>query len=438
MTAVPDYYYNDDPKSFGYSTARSRWPKILTQAIADAESVVGAPVRAAYIAGLELILDQINADATVAPFTDADVAANPLLATYNHSLASLNRQRQLTWQTGPWLYLECHLYAMIEALNLRLHANVDIFSRLKDSTFRQLAAGVAELAKHVNHLDTAPLDDDALALVFREFIDISLWGNATDLSLLAGGTTIDEIKLLQGKQVRKQNEQNILVNDIDAVWRQVRLKPPGRIDIVLDNSGFELLADLCLSVCLLSTNIATEVHLHCKEIPWFVSDTMPKDVDLLLHQLGDADFFPPDPELTTLQHTLRQYLDRGQLKVDHHPFWTLDLSFWHLPEANDLYEDLLESNLIIFKGDLNYRKLTGDRHWDPTTPFTTAIQQLASSKLPVVALRTCKADVVVGLAPGQWQEIANKYTAMGHDGHFWVALGKWAVIEFSPGDANKV
>lgn len=435
MSQVPDYYYNDDPKSFGYSTARSRWPKILTQAIDDAQTLVPANVKSQFIEGLQLILDQINNDSKVVPFTDEEIAANPLLKTYNHSLEELNRHRQLTWQTGPWLYLECHLYEMIEAINLRLDAHVDIFSHLKDSTFKQLAAGVAELAKHVNHLDTTQLDEDALSLVFREFIDISLWGNATDLSLLAGGVSVDEIKLLQGKEVRKKNEQNILVNDIDQVWKQLRSKPLGRVDIVLDNSGFELLADLCLTVCLLKSKLAKEVHIHCKEIPWFVSDTMPKDVNLLLHQLSDADFFPNDPELTTLKQSLQHYIDIGKLIVDHHPFWTLDLNFWHIPEANDLYQDLLESNLIIFKGDLNYRKLTGDRQWDPTTPFTTAIQQLATSKLPIVTLRTCKADVVVGLAPGQWEEIAQKYTDMGQDGQFWVALGKWAVIQFSSGQS---
>ena len=44
-----------------------------------------------------------------------------------------------------------------------------------------------------------------------------------------------------------------------------------------------------------------------------------------------------------------------------HRFWTGAGSFWRLPKtAEDLYEDLKEPELVLFKGDLNYRKLVGD------------------------------------------------------------------------------
>lgn len=39
-------------------------------------------------------------------------------------------------------------------------------------------------------------------LLFKEFIDISLWGNATDLSLLAGNVTLEDIKSVQGAEVQ--------------------------------------------------------------------------------------------------------------------------------------------------------------------------------------------------------------------------------------------
>jgi hypothetical protein len=42
-------------------------------------------------------------------------------------------------------------------------------------------------------------------------------------------------------------------------------------------------------------------------------------------------------------------------------FWTAGGSFWRLPKTEpSLAEDMKESELVIFKGDLNYRKLTAD------------------------------------------------------------------------------
>ncbi|GFH08707.1 RRM domain-containing protein, partial [Haematococcus lacustris] len=66
--------------------------------------------------------------------------------------------------------------------------------------------------------------------------------------------------------------------------------------------------------------------------------------------------------------------------------------------APDLHADLSTSSLLIFKGDLNYRKLVSDSRWAPTTPFRQAL--LGFLPAPLLTLRTCKADVVTGLLPG--------------------------------------
>ncbi|KAI5962738.1 HRT2 [Candida theae] len=452
-SSLPPPYYNDDRKSFAFPTVHKRWPTIIQQGIDDVQQTINENKAKVSESGtvivnqLKQLLDDFKSDATVRQFTDKEIQQNKWLQHYNSTLDSLNKVRKVTWQTGPWLYLECYLYQFIHNFfilsNDSFWHSYDIFAKLKTKTFNQSEVGVLELCKRYQllsqELEKGKADKEALKLLFTEFIDISLWGNATDLSLLAGNVTLEDIKSVQGAEVRKKNEEKILVNDLSTAWDESGLNQGNvsRIDIVLDNSGFETFADLMLSLFLLDSGLTQSVHLHCKEIPWFVSDTMPKDFDDLIAQLKDSSFFPQihnqDPQAIELVSSkIESYYKSNKLVVQHHPFWTLDYNYWSIPEFKDLYSDLCQSQLIIFKGDLNYRKLTGDLQWPKTTSFATAIQQLATSGLPILSLRTCKADVVVGLPEGVNEKLIKEYKDAGNEvGEFWSSSGKWAVISFN-------
>lgn len=265
----------------------------------------------------------------------------------------------------------------------------DIFARQKMSTFRSSRPAVIELANRYHELITqmgnAKADEDAEKILFMEMCEICLWGNATDLSLLTS-LTYEDIQKLQGSEARKASEANILVNDLGAVYDVLRKakadgKKERRVDIVLDNAGFELYVDLILAGFLLSAGLATHVVLHPKSIPWFVSDVVPADFAALLNALANSQSFystpsedelnaekTPDPltqkevdELSFLFSNWSEFHAEGQLILRSNGFWTEGGSFWRLPSsAPDLHEDLKESEVVIFKGDLNYRKLTGD------------------------------------------------------------------------------
>lgn len=450
--SLPLPAYNNNPKSFAYPTVHKRWPTILEGAIKDIASNSEANPETEkcgdyVIAQLTALLKSFKNDEAVHKFLDEDIKLKPELEVYNVELAKFNAQKQVTWLTGPWLYLECYLYQLIDVWFQRTQMlkSFDVYEVLKNTTFQQSSFGVLELCKRYEtlsaQLTTKELDVEALRILFTEFVDISLWGNATDLSLLAGNVTLEDIKSVQGAEVRKKNEEKIIVNDISEAWTYLMASPRNRVDFVLDNSGFELFADLCLSLFLLDSKLIDNVVLHCKEIPWFVSDTMPKDFDALLEQLGDSSFFSEICEKSEEKEAIQffrskvlSYVASGKLTTQHHPFWTSCENFWAIPQQKDLYQELSKSNLVIFKGDLNYRKLVGDLDWDTTTPFVEAIQDLASSKLPVLALRTCKADVVVGLPKGLNAKLIEEYKSQGNEvGEFWTASGKWAVISFSDG-----
>jgi len=232
------------------------------------------------------------------------------------------------------------------------------------------------------------------------------------------------------------------------------------VDIVMDNAGFELFSDLCLADFLIATGLASHVRLRVKVHPWFVSDTSQKDIDWVLCQMAEgakelrqaADgsgssaalgssrimgsssgkpksepvFSQNDQEsaarLRKLADKWSNYLTMGSWEVHSDPFWTYPHDFSMLEsDAPDLYRSLSEASLIIFKGDLNYRKLVGDRSWDPTTPFKTALQGFHPA--PIVSLRTLKADVVAGLGEGQAEK------AKGQEEN-WMTSGNWGLIQF--------
>lgn len=271
--------------------------------------------------------------------------------------------------------------------------NYDIFARSKTSAFKSSLPAVLELAAQYKDIITqleeshklkgVQSDEDqakAEELLFISMSEICLWGNKTDLSLMTTMTT-DQVQALQGSKARKESEKKILVNDLSKAFQvlqksQKASQTERRVDIVLDNAGFELFVDLLLAGYLLAVGLATNVILHPKSMPWFVSDVTPVDFMNLLNSLRDSKAFfgtasdgqPPidlsEQELENLnflfEHWTQLYMD-GKMIIRPHRFWTEGGSFWRLPAtAPDLYEDLKESELVIFKGDLNYRKLTAD------------------------------------------------------------------------------
>lgn len=265
------------------------------------------------------------------------------------------------------------------------------------STFKSSRPAVLELAAKYKDLVTQLENDTTIhkdaeeleqaeRILFTEMCEICLWGNATDLSLLTS-LTYEDIQKLQGSDARKAAEKNIIVNDLPAAYtvlrdaQRSRPKEDRRVDIILDNAGFELFVDLILAGYLLTANLATHVVFHPKSIPWFVSDVLPSDFGSLLNVLADPQAFygtaseddkhagkTPQPlsskeaeEISFLFERWSGFHQEGQLTIRPNRFWTQAGGYWRLPKTEPrLFDDLKESELVVFKGDLNYRKLTGD------------------------------------------------------------------------------
>ncbi|KAI9762652.1 MAG: hypothetical protein M4579_000270 [Chaenotheca gracillima] len=468
-------YSTSDKTSFAYVSAAERWPIILTSAIDDVHRTIATlqddekrEDGKRIVESLAKLKYELQHDRQLSPIAD-DGAAD--VAGYNRELEQLGSP---TWFNVPWLYAECYLYRRIAtffALSKRWK-NYDIFARQKMSTFKSSRPAVIELATKYKDLVTklesksgpeltTDEQEKAEELLFIEMCEICLWGNATDLSLLTS-LTYEDIQKLQGSEARKASEKNVVVNDLPKAYKilSAARKSVGnserRVDIVLDNAGFELFVDLILAGYLLSAGLATHIVLHPKSIPWFVSDVLPGDFAALLSALADPQSYymapteeengahkSPQPlsateveELSYLFQSWSGLHQEGKLIIRPNRFWTQAGSYWRLPKTeSSLFEDLKESELVIFKGDLNYRKLTGDAMWKPTTPFTESIGPLGSgSGMRTLALRTCKADVITGLPEGEDERL--KATSGGTDesgARKWAWSGKWAVVELCDG-----
>lgn len=145
----------------------------------------------------------------------------------------------VTWFTGTWLFNECYLYRRLREIYIMSHfwKSYDPFGEQKLATFRGSHGSVFDLARKMPEM-IQPVSEERKELVYQELLQVCLWGNATDLSLLTNMTE-EDIKRLQAVEKEKLAEQkkHILVDNIDEIWEKLKTLKDGRVDFVLDNSG---------------------------------------------------------------------------------------------------------------------------------------------------------------------------------------------------------
>ncbi|BEI93960.1 uncharacterized protein CcaverHIS019_0604190 [Cutaneotrichosporon cavernicola] len=439
--------------SFAHAVMGVRLPTILHKAIQDVYLTLNAEYEEERITDLlkcvdrmEVLMDDLQGNAKLRPIID-DGAGD--VALWNKEISKYFKGKD--FMNAPWLFAEAYKYRRLrECFSLsKFWVEYDVFFRQKCDTFSRSAAAVMELASRFAEpatVDKSLSPEDQRTknkLIFHELAQICLWGNSTDLSLLIDMTE-DDIKALQstGGDHLAATEKNILGNDLKVLGDLVTGLKGGRIDFILDNAGFELYTDLVFADWLIQSGICREVHFHGKILPWFVSDVRRQDWNWILNQCVYGHLFQSEDQkndvseedvalLRILGKRWKQFEAEGKFQYHQHPFWCTGFTFWHLnSEAPDLWDTLCESDLVIFKGDLNHRKLTYDCHAPASTPFAQAIGPLASEPgaPPICSLRTIKSDVVVGLPEGVAEHLDETETEN------WKISGKYAVVLLSRGD----
>jgi hypothetical protein len=373
-------------ESFARHTVAHRLPSIVADVIAENEY----PPQVT--AALQDLRDEI-AHRAVAPLTEDA----PDVAAWRRAWAPY---RGRTWLDVPWYLAESYFYRrLLEASRYFQPGDgqgCDPFEARKRRALEDKA--IVRLPSEL----AAGCQDEREGFV--TLLHASLWGNRADLSNIVLAARPED-------DLGRSSGEYLLVDHSAAAWALVASGRLGRVDFVCDNAGLETLLDLALTDFLLVRKLCRQIVFHLKARPFFVSDTMIKDVSpmlLALRQAGGA--------ATALAARLERWRRDGQWVLRDDPFWTSWLGFREMPAH--LRDALAGSDLVILKGDLNYRRLLDDRRWPPTTRLEDVTGYFPASFL---TLRTLKAEIIVGLREG----LAEALSAAEPD---WLVNGRRGLI----------
>lgn len=303
------------------------------------------------------------------------------------------------WGEVPFLWSESYFYRrLLEAVGYfgaGAWCGVDPFAPVKNAELAGPAVD-EELSALADLADAGDQQHEVLLVA-------ALWGNRADLSF----------QLQLNAAAAEARAEGILVDDSALIWSALGAQDNPIVCVVADNAGRELLADLVLADSLLTQGLAAEIVLYVKPYPYYVSDATMADVLAVIQRLRAE----PRPQIGSIGDRLWDAVRRGRLKVRTHKFFCAPLAFHDMPD--DLAAEFSMATMTVMKGDLNYRRLVGDRYWPATTPFNETVAYFPS---PVTALRTLKSEVVVGLTPEQLAEL-------DASGQGWRTSGGYALIQ---------
>ncbi|TDG41204.1 hypothetical protein AWZ03_012378 [Drosophila navojoa] len=379
--------------SFAYVTFKERVPQILSDLI-DSLHQQEDRIMEKYgsyahfelrriIWSLDILRNEVLENRSFKYFYDK----TPDSLEWNSFIKHLTNRERNQWFSAQWLHAECYLYRRIWRAFQRteLLKDFDYFGQRKICAtrnyvylFRAVLRGVSKLKRSRKN--------------FVTMLKLSLWANQCDLSITSDSPS-DQIL-----QSLKLYNKHLLVDQSIEVFRLLTRDlhssvTPAMVDIILDNAGFELFADLLLGVYLIDSRLAVKVRYHVKAIPYYVSDVTANDFNWMLSFLLNSEI----PEFAYLGRKLRYFMKHDIFALyETCKFWTRPEGFRCMRQlAPCLYVQLSFSALAIFKGDLNYRKLLDDINWSSTTPFPDCLGGFLPTS--VCALRCIKSDLYCGM-----------------------------------------
>ncbi len=404
--SLPEPFRGCEPGSFAEYTVTVRLKRIARQVLADNDL---PPERAEMLHSLITEMPE----GTLRPIQD-ELA--PDLEDWRRALTPYAGQN---WLQTPWILCEFYFFRRIlEGTGYFQPGpgfSMDPYRCQKELGLREAGDTLQSLAIWLEQHSPLPsAQPGELSARLAALLRKNLWGNQADLSMWPAGSTQPT------EPQSKHLSSTILVDHSDQVASILfdNAKAPQRVAFILDNTAVELVYDLALADFMIASQAAGVVDFHCKAYPTYVSDVTISDIGQTL------DFLSAQPQraIRELASRLHAYLQDDRLTLSADPFWNAPFTYLEAPAR--LHQVLaapagIAPAMVISKGDANYRRFLGDRHWPIDLPLEKALPELHS---PLALVRVLKSEISAGLPADRVQQLEATDPK-------WMISGKYGIIQ---------
>ena len=372
-----------DTTSFAAFTIKNRLPVIIDRIIEDNEYPVAIVKN---LMGLKYDMLSTNIYRHIKTGNDK----------YNWN-EWLQPQLGKSWLEAPFYFVEAYFYRLIlDIIDFQATA-MDPFARQKQEDLSANFGVISTIMEdYKSFLNVNPTKDQILKKLFYTV----LWGNKADLS---------QLNLTREKS---DATDATIIDDLNFAVPLFET-PLRRVDIILDNSGVELFTDVLMAEKLVTLGWVHRAVLHAKAYPTFVSDATLEDIKYLLNVPG----YRVNTLTEELFQSIHTLVKKEHITFNSHEFWNSPLHFYDLP--HELENELEKSDLVILKGDANYRRVFGDRklpHELTSADFTNYLPSRS------IAIRILKSELLVGMDH-------NHLVNMRQKDRNWLINGKYGIIQ---------
>lgn len=353
-----------------------------------------------------------------------------LLASWSDSLSQYKGQKTADFLiNAPFIDAEHYFYYYIlHQVNIRKEGDksdiVDPYldNKVSSMTNDYLNDSEEHRSKIKELLDLAlkisqSTGDTSHQMNLKELLRLNLSANSTDLSQLFW---------------EQFSSVTPVIDDTEKFWTEYvsDLHNVYRVNVLVDNFGIEFLADIILGYYLIlkkGREADIEIVYHVNQLPIFVSDVKTGDEILLFDTLRSL--ATDNPQYRGIIDELCSYMKKGKLVFRPNFFWNLPHAY-SVATREDLKKsgeittvrDIINSSdLLIVKGDLNYRRMIGDRNYNPSKSIGNKIRYI---KCPLLVIRSFKSNVTL------LGKRSNEFLKNNNIEQDWQSNGKYGIIQY--------